>query len=83
MGPSEEPMQVFSARVRAGAILPENGVTLPEGTRVTVIMGSSPKGSASVERPLPSPGLLERPHAGKAAQTSEVSDPQLDPGKKP
>ena len=78
-----EVLGVVRTDQRGGAILPENGVTLPEGTRVTVIMGSSPKGSASVERPLPSPGLLERLHAGKAAQTSEVSDPQLDPGKKP
>ena len=30
-------MQVFSARVRGGAIVPEDGVTLPEGTVVTVI----------------------------------------------
>ena len=32
-------MQVFSARVRGGAIVPEDGVTLPEGTTVTVIAG--------------------------------------------
>ena len=31
------PMQVFSARVRGGAIIPEDGVTLPEGATVTVI----------------------------------------------
>ena len=30
-------MQVFSARVRGGTIVPEDGVTLPEGTTVTVI----------------------------------------------
>jgi hypothetical protein len=30
-------MQVFSARVRGGAIVPEDGVTLPEGAKVTVI----------------------------------------------
>jgi hypothetical protein len=30
-------MQIFSARVRGGAIVPEDGVTLPEGTQVTVI----------------------------------------------
>ena len=30
-------MQVFSARVRGGTIVPEDGVTLPEGTKVTVI----------------------------------------------
>lgn len=30
-------MQVFSARVRGGAIVPEDGVTLPEGSKVTVI----------------------------------------------
>ncbi len=30
-------MQVFSARVRGGAIVPEEGVTLPEGATVTVI----------------------------------------------
>ena len=28
---------MFSARVRGGAIVPEDGVTLPEGTTVTVI----------------------------------------------
>jgi hypothetical protein len=31
------PMKVFSARVRGGAIVPEDGVTLPEGATVTVI----------------------------------------------
>lgn len=30
-------MQIFSARVRDGVIVPEDGVTLPEGTRVTII----------------------------------------------
>ena len=30
-------MQVFSARVRGGTIVPEDGVSLPDGTRVTVI----------------------------------------------
>lgn len=30
-------MQVFSARVRDGNIVPEDGVTLPEGAKVTVI----------------------------------------------
>jgi len=30
-------VQVFSARVRGGAIVPEDGVTLPEGSKVTVI----------------------------------------------
>jgi hypothetical protein len=30
-------VQVFLARVRGGAIGPEDGVTLPEGSRVTVI----------------------------------------------
>jgi hypothetical protein len=30
-------VQVFSARVRDGAIVPEDGVSLPEGSRVTVI----------------------------------------------
>ena len=30
-------MQVFSARVRGGTIVPEDGVTLPEGAKVTVI----------------------------------------------
>jgi hypothetical protein len=30
-------MQVFSARVRGGTIVPEDGVTLPEGATVTVI----------------------------------------------
>jgi len=30
-------MLVFTARVRDGAIVPEDGVTLPEGSQVTVI----------------------------------------------
>ena len=30
-------MRVFSARVRRGAIVPDNKLTLPEGTVVTVI----------------------------------------------
>jgi hypothetical protein len=30
-------MQVFTASVRGGAIVPDGGVTLPEGSRVTVI----------------------------------------------
>ena len=30
-------MQVFTARVKDGAIVPEEGVDLPEGSRVTVI----------------------------------------------
>lgn len=30
-------MQVFSARVRGGAIVPDEGVSLPEGATVTVI----------------------------------------------
>ncbi len=32
-------MQVFTARVLGGAIVPEEGVELAEGTRVTVIAG--------------------------------------------
>ena len=35
-------MQIFSARVRGGAIVPEDGVTLPEGTQVTVIADAEP-----------------------------------------
>jgi hypothetical protein len=30
-------VQVFSARVRGGAIVPDDGVSLPEGSQVTVI----------------------------------------------
>jgi hypothetical protein len=30
-------VQIFSARVRGGTIVPEEGVTLPEGAHVTVI----------------------------------------------
>ena len=30
-------MQVFTALVRGGAIVPDDGVELPEGTRVTVV----------------------------------------------
>ena len=32
-------MQVFSARVRNGAIVPDDGIELTEGARVTVIAG--------------------------------------------
>jgi hypothetical protein len=32
-------MQVFSARVQGGAIVPDEGVQLSEGSRVTVIAG--------------------------------------------
>ncbi len=34
-------MQVFSAQVRNGVIVLEDGVTLPEGTAVTVIAGET------------------------------------------
>ena len=36
-------MQVFSAKVRGGAIVPEDGVTLPERTTVTVIADGEPE----------------------------------------
>lgn len=36
-------MQVFTARVRGGNIVPEEGVTLPEGTKVTVIADDDEK----------------------------------------
>ena len=36
-------VQVFSARVRGGAIIPEDGVTLPEGSKVTVIADGDEK----------------------------------------
>jgi len=36
-------MQVFSARVRGGNIVPEDGVSLPEGTKVTVIADDDQK----------------------------------------
>lgn len=48
-------MQVFTARVRGGAIVPEDGVTLPEGTTVTVIADSEADGfetTAEEEREL-------------------------------
>ena len=32
-------MQVFTARVQGGSIVPDEGVHLPEGSRVTVIAG--------------------------------------------
>jgi hypothetical protein len=32
-------MQVFTALVRDGAIVPEDDLNLPEGTRVTVVAG--------------------------------------------
>ena len=38
-------MQVFSARVRDGAIVPEEGVTLPEGAQVTVIADDDDTGA--------------------------------------
>ena len=31
------PVKLFSARVRRGTIVPEDGVTLPEGALVTVV----------------------------------------------
>jgi hypothetical protein len=34
-------MQVFSARVLNGAIVPDEGIELAEGTRVTVIAGET------------------------------------------
>jgi hypothetical protein len=34
-------MQVFSARVQDGTIIPDEGVELPEGSRVTVIAGEA------------------------------------------
>ena len=34
-------MQVFTARVQGGAIVPEEGVQLAEGSRVTVIAGEA------------------------------------------
>jgi hypothetical protein len=37
-------MQVFTARVRGGAIVPEDGLTLPEGTAVTVIADGETEG---------------------------------------
>jgi hypothetical protein len=37
-------MQVFSARVTGGVIVPDDGVTLPEGTVVTVIVAPRRRG---------------------------------------
>ncbi len=34
-------MQVFTARVQGGAIVPDEGVQLTEGSRVTVIAGEA------------------------------------------
>jgi hypothetical protein len=34
-------MQVFTARVQGGAIVPDEGVELAEGSRVTVIAGEA------------------------------------------
>jgi hypothetical protein len=34
-------MQVFSARVQDGKIVPDEGIALPEGSRVTVIAGEN------------------------------------------
>jgi hypothetical protein len=49
-------MQVFSARVRGGAIVLEDGVTLPEGSTVTVIANS---GAAALATPEEERALLE------------------------
>jgi hypothetical protein len=37
-------MQVFSGQVRDGAIVPDEGVELSEGSRVTVIAGDADSG---------------------------------------
>lgn len=37
-------MQVFTARVQGGAIVPDESVRLPEGSRVTVIAGETDAG---------------------------------------
>ena len=37
-------VQVFTARVQGGAIVPDEGVELPEGSRVTVIAGETETG---------------------------------------
>jgi hypothetical protein len=34
-------MQMFSAHVRGGVIVPDDGVSLPEGTTVTVLFGDA------------------------------------------
>ncbi len=34
-------MQVFTALVKGGVIIPDEGIDLPEGSRVTVIAGES------------------------------------------
>jgi hypothetical protein len=39
-------MQVFSARVQNGAIVPDDGIELAEGSRVTVIAGEASAPSA-------------------------------------
>lgn len=41
-------MQVFTARVKDGAIVPDEGVELPEGVRVTVVAGDV-EGQSAVE----------------------------------
>jgi len=42
-------MQVFTARVKDGAIVPEEGVQLPEGSRVTVIADAPPFETSAAE----------------------------------
>ena len=43
-------VQLFSARGLSGAIVPEDGVTLPEGSKVTVIAdGEEPAFGATAE----------------------------------
>ena len=41
MGGTLPPVQVFTARVQGGTIVPDEGIDLPEGSRVTVIAGEA------------------------------------------
>lgn len=43
-------MQVFSARVEKGTIVPEDGVSLPEGTKVTVIVDADEENFKTTEQ---------------------------------
>ena len=65
-------MQVFSARVRAGAIVLEDGISLPEGTTVTVI---ADVGEAAFEAtPQEEPEILEAMAEAEQGGTMTAAD---------
>jgi hypothetical protein len=66
------PVQVFSARVRGGAIVPEEGVTLPEGAQVTVIADDDTQ--AFEVSPEEESELLEAIAAAERGETVRAAD---------